>query len=225
MLTTTCPGSRPSRPPTRLTTPWSGSDWSTRISELRSNGRSARCPLGRPSWWPHSALLGTFSAGSATRLPWGKAHWPSSSTMTPGLWARGVGMLALARLVAGDAAFVLGSVPAAAEIARADGDALTEGWCRFVEGSVPPNDSVQMVAAYELGIKAPSPTLAAVAAANAATSGADDQPDVWLARMDDLESQTDNISVRAACDVARLELWIERGDLQGCPRPGASHGF
>ncbi len=36
----------------------------------------------------------------------------------PGLWARGVGMLALARLVAGDAAFVLGSVPTAAEMRR-----------------------------------------------------------------------------------------------------------
>ena len=132
----------------------------------------------------------------------------------PGLWARGVGMLALARLVSGDAAFVLGSVPTAAEIAQADGDDLTEGWCRFVEGSVPPNDPVQMIAAYELGIRAGSPTLAAVAAANAATSGADDQPDTWLARMDDLESQTDNVSVRAACDVARLELWIERGSLQ-----------
>ncbi len=186
-------------PNIRTALEWSISQMSPRAAELVAAFGVA--------WY----LLGRFSDAVAL----GESALAVVIDDDPGLWARGVGMLALARLVAGDAAFVLGSVPAAAEIARADGDALTEGWCRFVEGSVPPNDSVQMVAAYELGIKAPSATLAAVAAANAATSGADDQPDVWLARMDALESQTDNISVRAACDVARLELWIERGDFQG----------
>jgi predicted ATPase/transcriptional regulator with XRE-family HTH domain len=132
----------------------------------------------------------------------------------PGVWARAVGMLALARLVAGDGPFVLNAIPAAAEIARARGDALAEGWCCFVLGSLPPNDASQTVTAYELGIKASSPTLAAVAAANAATSGTDDRPDEWLTRMAELESQTDNSSVRGACDVARLELWIERGLLE-----------
>ena len=188
-------------------------DWS--IAGTSSRGAELVAAFG-VAWY----LLSLFSDAASL----GEAALAIVVDDNPGLWARGVGMLALARLVAGDAAFVLGSVPAAAKIAQANGDALTEGWCRFVEASVPPNDSVHMVAAYELGVKASSPTLAAVAAANAATSGADDQPDTWLARMDDLESQTDNISVRAACDVARLEIVDRTGSPPICPRPSPALG-
>ncbi len=130
----------------------------------------------------------------------------------PDTWSKAVAALGLSRLLAGDVAFVVGAVPKAAAIAAGRGDAYCEGWCKLVLGSLPPRDQTWFTSAFELGSQARSPSLAAVAAAHASVSGNDEDTDGWLARMDDLASGL-STSVRTTCDIAQIDVLIERGSM------------
>ena len=131
-----------------------------------------------------------------------------------GIWAHTVGALAMARLFAGDNAFIANTVPAAAAIARAAGDALTEGRCRVVLGVRPPFDAGHLKAAYELGGRAGSPSLAAIAAGTmASVGGGDEQAQRWLAEADRFAADVDNSSIDAIRAIARSDQLIEAGHL------------
>lgn len=128
-------------------------------------------------------------------------------------WARAVGALGPARALGGDLHFR--SVVAEAEaIAREAHDLLAEGQCRFAQGYGAPFDASQLVAAHELGLAAPSPLLAGVAAAALASGGVDDEREDWLERACRLIGGLENSTVRANYQLARSDFLMERASLQ-----------
>jgi predicted ATPase/transcriptional regulator with XRE-family HTH domain len=128
-------------------------------------------------------------------------------------WSKAVAALGLTRLLAGDAAFVAGAMPRAAAIAVARGDAYCEGWCKLVQGSLPPRDPAWFTSAYELGTAARSPSLAAIAAAHVSVGGSEADAGGWANRIERLAADVPTTSVRATCDIALIDILIERGHM------------
>jgi len=128
-------------------------------------------------------------------------------------WSRAVAALGLTRLLAGDTVFVATAVPKAAAIASERGDSYCEGWCKLVQGSLPPRDQGWFTAAYELGTAARSPSLTAIAAAHLSVGGSEADTDGWLSRIDQFAGDLRIASVRATCDIAMIDVLIERGRL------------
>ena len=130
----------------------------------------------------------------------------------PGAWARTVGALAMARLLAGDLAFVGSAVPSAEQLARAADDHWTMAWCELVQGSRPPFDPGPLISAYERGVDL-APSVAVVAAASAASAGTDTDAARWSEHAIELAGRLGNISLRAVAAVATAEHLIECGRL------------
>jgi predicted ATPase/DNA-binding XRE family transcriptional regulator len=130
----------------------------------------------------------------------------------PGTWARTAGALAMARLLAGDLAFVASAVPSAEQLARAADDHWTMAWCELVQGSRPPFDPGPLISAYERGVDL-APSVAVVAAASAASAGTDTDAARWSEHAIELAGRLDNTSLRAVAAVATAEHLIECGRL------------
>jgi len=130
----------------------------------------------------------------------------------PGAWAKTVGALAMARLLAGDLAFVGSAVPSAERLARAADDHWTMAWCELVQGSRPPFDPGPLISAYERGVDL-APSVAVVAAASAASAGTDTDAARWSEHAIELAGRLDNTSLRAVAAVATAEHLIECGRL------------
>jgi predicted ATPase/transcriptional regulator with XRE-family HTH domain len=128
-----------------------------------------------------------------------------------GVWARAVGVLAVARLLSGNAQFLV-TVSEARQVAVANGDALTEGRLRFVQGYRSPFAGDDIVAAYELGT-ATSHSLAAIASIALANGGADDRREHWLRSARRLAQGLQNSTLQAAYDFALADSLIEQGDF------------
>lgn len=130
-----------------------------------------------------------------------------------GTWSKAVAALGLSRLLAGDAAFIASAIPKAASLAAERGDAYCEGWCKLVLGNLPPRDQTWFTSAYELGAAAGSPSLAAVAAAHLSVAGSEADTDGWAGRIRQLAAGLSAASVRATCDMALIDILIERGSM------------
>ncbi len=144
-------------------------------------------------------------------------------TDRPG-WACAVGALGQARLLSGDAAF-RSSLIEAEVIARKGKDLVTEGRCRFTQGYGAPFDTSQLVAAYELGLAAPSLLLAGASAAALASGGTDDQRDAWLQRADGVMGRLGNSTIKANYNLALADSLIERGMMQEALDLAVAAGF
>jgi predicted ATPase/transcriptional regulator with XRE-family HTH domain len=128
-------------------------------------------------------------------------------------WSKAAAALGLSRLLAGDAAFIATAMPKAAAVAARRGDAYCEGWCKLVQGSLPPRDQAWFSSAYELGVAARSPSLAAIAAAHLSVGGSEADADGWAGRVEELAASLSTASVRATCDIALIDTLIERGRM------------
>ena len=110
-------------------------------------------------------------------------------------------------------------------IARKGKDLVTEGRCRFTQGYGAPFDTSQLVAAYELGLAAPSLLLAGASAAALASGGTDDQRDAWLQRADGVMGRLGCSTIKANYNLALADSLIERGMMQEALDLAVAAGF
>jgi hypothetical protein len=136
-----------------------------------------------------------------------------AESSNPAAWPRLVATLAMSRLLAGDAAFVMSTVPDAAARAEEAGDPWAEGWCHLVIGNRPPFDPAELLGAYDLGTAAGSPMLSALAAASVAFGGTENANDEWLRRARRHGRGNPNTSLKATRDLAQTDDWTERGEF------------
>jgi predicted ATPase/transcriptional regulator with XRE-family HTH domain len=129
-------------------------------------------------------------------------------------WAKAVGVLALARALAGDIEFLIYALPEAEQIATATGDRRTQAWVSFVLGSIAPFDDAKLATAYETAMSVGAVTLAAIVAASVLSGGAADPAVDWKARVENCIPQVDNGSVLATCYVALIDTLSELGELE-----------
>lgn len=168
--------------------------------------RSGRCAelvyaLGE-SWHYHSRFHDAVALGDAAlRVVDDDRH----------RWSRAVGALSLARLLGGDLEFVTSTVSESSTVARDCEDGRTEGWSRFAQSLIAPFDQAELQAVYEIGQTLDKPSLAALAAVAASIGGVDGPDAGWLSRITELRPRLGSRTIRAMCDIARIDVYTEGG--------------